>query len=120
MLIFQSKGKLEQFVRPHNYTTINPTIINKLLLKSLLKGLQLWLAFKVRKVLKHYYLQSSKKILRSIKKLGITTIIVEQNAIAALKLADRAVIIDMGRKVFDGTAQEVLDDEALRNEYLAI
>lgn len=60
------------------------------------------------------------RILRSIKKLGITTIIVEQNAVAALKLADRAVILDMGKIVFDGTAQEVLDNEELRNEYLAI
>lgn len=52
--------------------------------------------------------------------LGMTTIIVEQNAVAALKLADRALILDMGQIVFDGTAQEVLDDEALRQEYLAI
>lgn len=60
------------------------------------------------------------KILEEIKTLGLTTIIVEQNAIAALHLADRALILDMGQIVFDGTAQEVLDDEALRQEYLAI
>jgi len=60
------------------------------------------------------------KILRNIKALGITTIIVEQNAVAALKLADRAVILDMGKIVYDGTAQEVLDNEELRHEYLAI
>lgn len=60
------------------------------------------------------------EILKSIKKLGITTVIVEQNAVAALKLADRAIILDMGKIVFNGTAKEVLDDEALRHEYLAI
>ncbi len=60
------------------------------------------------------------RILDSIKKLGITTIIVEQNAIAALRLADRAIILDMGHVVFDGLAQEVLDDEELRQQYLAI
>ena len=60
------------------------------------------------------------KTLAEIKKLGITTVIVEQNAIAALQLADRAIILDMGQVVFDGTAQEVLDDAALRQEYLAI
>lgn len=60
------------------------------------------------------------KTLESIKKLGITTIIVEQNAIAALHLADRALILDMGEIVFDGTAQEVLDNEELRQQYLAI
>jgi branched-chain amino acid transport system ATP-binding protein len=52
--------------------------------------------------------------------LGITTIIVEQNAIAALHLADRAIILDMGQVMFDGAAQDVLDNEELRRDYLAI
>ncbi|RMF41006.1 MAG: ABC transporter ATP-binding protein [Alphaproteobacteria bacterium] len=60
------------------------------------------------------------KTLVEIKKHGITTIIVEQNAIAALHLADRAIILDMGQIAFDGTAAEVLDNEDLRHEYLAI
>jgi branched-chain amino acid transport system ATP-binding protein len=60
------------------------------------------------------------KILENIKVLGITTVIVEQNAVAALHLADRALILDMGQIVFDGTAQEVLDNEELRQQYLAI
>ncbi len=64
--------------------------------------------------------QEIEKTLLQIKELGITTVIVEQNAIAALKLADRAVILDTGQVVFDGTAQEVLDNEKLREEYLAI
>ena len=64
--------------------------------------------------------QEIERTLKQIKELGITTVIVEQNAVAALKLADRAVILDTGQVVFDGTAQEVLDNEALREEYLAI
>ncbi len=48
--------------------------------------------------------QEIEKTLNQIKKLGITTIIVEQNAIAALNLADRAIILDMGQVVYDGTA----------------
>ncbi|MCK4588052.1 MAG: ABC transporter ATP-binding protein [Gammaproteobacteria bacterium] len=64
--------------------------------------------------------QEIERILENIKKLGITTIIVEQNAIAALHLADRAIILDMGHIVFDGTAQEVLDSKELRQQYLAI
>lgn len=59
-------------------------------------------------------------ILLEIKSLGFTSIIVEQNAVAALKLADRAVILDTGVVVFDGSAQEVLENEELRHEYLAI
>lgn len=60
------------------------------------------------------------RILIEVRKLGITTIIVEQNAVAALKLADKALILDMGQIAFRGTAQEVLDDKELRHEYLAI
>jgi len=60
------------------------------------------------------------KTLRIIREQGITTIIVEQNAVAALKLSDRAIILDTGHLVYQGPAQEVLDDEALRHEYLAI
>ena len=60
------------------------------------------------------------KTLIKIKELGITTIIVEQNAVRALELSDRAVILDTGSVVFDGTAAEVLENESLRAEYLAI
>ncbi|MFD1944067.1 ABC transporter ATP-binding protein [Paradevosia shaoguanensis] len=60
------------------------------------------------------------KILNEIKVGGITTIIVEQNAIAALELADRAVILDTGAVAFTGTAKHVLENEDLRQEYLAI
>ncbi len=64
--------------------------------------------------------QEIARTLEMIRTQGITTIIVEQNALAALKLADRAVILDTGHVVFDGSAQEVLDNEDLRAEYLAI
>ncbi|MEM6932305.1 MAG: ABC transporter ATP-binding protein [Pseudomonadota bacterium] len=64
--------------------------------------------------------QEIEKTLEQIKSLGMTTILVEQNAIAALHLADRAIILDMGQVVFDGTAQDVLDNSELRQEYLAL
>ncbi|SDJ80466.1 ABC transporter ATP-binding protein [Aliiruegeria lutimaris] len=60
------------------------------------------------------------KTLIHIKEQGITTVIVEQNAVRALELADRAVILDTGSIVFDGTAAEVLENAELRSEYLAI
>jgi len=59
-------------------------------------------------------------ILNEVKAAGITTVIVEQNAVAALKLADRAIILDTGGIVYRGSAQDVLDNEELREEYLAI
>lgn len=64
--------------------------------------------------------QEIERILNEIKALGITTVIVEQNAVAALQLADRAVILDTGEVAFTGTAKEVLDNTDLRHEYLAI
>lgn len=60
------------------------------------------------------------KTLLHVKEQGMTTILVEQNAVRALQLADRAIILDTGTVVFDGTAQEVLDNAELRAEYLAI
>ena len=60
------------------------------------------------------------KTLRHIKEQGMTTILVEQNAVRALQLADRAIILDTGSIVFDGSAAEVLENAELRAEYLAI
>ena len=64
--------------------------------------------------------QEIERIVEKIKKLGITTIIVEQNAVAALELANRALILDMGEIVFDGSAKDVLGNVELRNKYLAL
>jgi branched-chain amino acid transport system ATP-binding protein len=64
--------------------------------------------------------QEIEKILNEIKANGITTIIVEQNAIAALRLADRAVILDTGEVAFTGAAADVLADQELRRQYLAV
>ena len=64
--------------------------------------------------------QEIEAIVAEIKALGMTTIIVEQNVVAALELADRAIILDMGRIVFNGAAQAVMQDAELRQEYLAI
>jgi branched-chain amino acid transport system ATP-binding protein len=60
------------------------------------------------------------KALREVRAAGITSIIVEQNAVAALHLSDRAVILDSGEAVYDGSAEEVLNDSTLRHKYLAI
>jgi branched-chain amino acid transport system ATP-binding protein len=64
--------------------------------------------------------QDIAKALVEVRNAGITSIIVEQNAVAALTLADRAVILDSGEVVYDGTANEVLEDQDLRHKYLAI
>lgn len=60
------------------------------------------------------------KTLISLKEQGLTIILVEQNAVAALKIANRAAIIDDGRIVYEGGPDEVLHDEQMRRDYLAL
>ncbi len=88
--------------------------------RALARDLKLLLLDEPYEGLAPVIVQEIERILHSIKPLGITTIIVEQNAVAALKLADRAVILDTGEVAFSGTAKEVLDNTELRHEYLAI
>ncbi|HEV7344111.1 MAG TPA: ABC transporter ATP-binding protein [Devosia sp.] len=88
--------------------------------RALARDLKLLLLDEPYEGLAPVIVQEIERILHSIKPLGITTIIVEQNAVAALKLADRAVILDTGEVAFSGTAREVLDNAELRHEYLAI
>lgn len=88
--------------------------------RALARDLKLLLLDEPYEGLAPVIVQEIEKIVAEIKDLGITTIIVEQNAVAALELADRALILDMGQIVFRGSAQEVLENADLRHEYLAI
>jgi branched-chain amino acid transport system ATP-binding protein len=49
---------------------------------------------------------------------GMTIFIVEQNARAALSIADRGYVLQGGRVVIEGTARELLDNDELRRAYL--
>jgi branched-chain amino acid transport system ATP-binding protein len=49
---------------------------------------------------------------------GVTVLLVEQNARAALKVADRAYVLETGRIVLSGSATELLRDERVRKAYL--
>ena len=51
-------------------------------------------------------------------KLGLTVVLVEQNAMSALKIADIGVIINVGSLVTSGPSQELLADANLRAAYL--
>ncbi len=88
--------------------------------RALVRDLKLLLLDEPYEGLAPVIVDEIEKTLNIIKAQGITTVLVEQNAVRALALADRAVILDTGTVVFDGTAQEVLDNESLRHEYLAI
>ena len=60
------------------------------------------------------------EILVEIKEAGLTIILVEQNAVAALGIADRAAIIDDGAIVYQGEPAGVLENEEIRRDYLAL
>ncbi|MGD9034147.1 MAG: ABC transporter ATP-binding protein [Desulfobacteraceae bacterium] len=52
--------------------------------------------------------------------LGLTMLLVEQNAAAALEIADYAAVMENGRIVFDGTPQKLLAHDDVREFYLGI
>jgi branched-chain amino acid transport system ATP-binding protein len=52
------------------------------------------------------------------RELGLTVVLVEQNAMSALEIADIGVIINLGEVVATGKASELIDDPALRAAYL--
>ena len=49
---------------------------------------------------------------------GLTVVLVEQNAVSALKIADQAVVLSLGKKVASGNATEIAADTSLRHHYL--
>jgi branched-chain amino acid transport system ATP-binding protein len=58
-------------------------------------------------------------ILRQLNnELGVGMLIVEQNAALALDLAEHAYLLETGRIVLAGPAQEIGKDEAVRRSYL--
>ncbi|MEK6528656.1 MAG: ABC transporter ATP-binding protein [Nitrospirota bacterium] len=61
------------------------------------------------------------KIFRTIRELndaGLTILLVEQNAKAALKLAHRGYVIELGRVVKEGSGKELLNDPDIKKAYL--
>ena len=49
---------------------------------------------------------------------GLTILIVEQNAKAALQVADRGYVLETGRVILQGTAAELLEDNDVKRAYL--
>lgn len=49
---------------------------------------------------------------------GITVLLAEQNVTGALSIADRGVVLDLGRVVADAPASALAGDAALRHAYL--
>lgn len=58
------------------------------------------------------------KQIKEIAQSGVTILLVEQNAKAALKLADRGYVLDVGHIAFSGTSAELLASEKVQEAYL--
>lgn len=57
-------------------------------------------------------------IIQSLHKAGTTILLVEQNARAALSVADRGYVLETGKIAVSGAGQELLRDDAVRKAYL--
>lgn len=59
-------------------------------------------------------------IIGGLKRQGITVLLVEQNAYAALAVADRGYVIETGRISHTGTGRDLLNDARVRTAYLGL
>ena len=57
-------------------------------------------------------------IIRQINSVGVTVLLVEQNAKVALSVADTGYVMETGTISFSGTGQELLADDRVRRAYL--
>jgi branched-chain amino acid transport system ATP-binding protein len=59
-------------------------------------------------------------IIRLLHQRGLTVVLVEQNVAVSLKLADRAYVLENGRIVMQGSGDDLLHDDRVRQAYLGL
>ena len=59
-------------------------------------------------------------LIQRIRDMGTTVLLVEQNARVALKISDRAYVLETGKIVLSGTAAELLHSEDVQKAYLGM
>ena len=55
-----------------------------------------------------------------IRDLGITVLLIEQNASMALSIADRAYVLELGKVIMEGPGKQLLNDPAVKHAYLGV
>lgn len=60
------------------------------------------------------------QIILRLKKEGKSILLIEQNAVAALQVADYAYVLELGNITVQGSGQELLNNEAVKKAYLGI
>ena len=58
------------------------------------------------------------EIIKKINKEGVTILLIEQNAKAALEISDYAYVLEIGQIVLEGKGQDLLHNEEVKNAYL--
>lgn len=59
-------------------------------------------------------------VVKSLKELDVTVLLVEQNAFGALSIADRGYVMETGNITMSGSAKELIEDPRIREAYLGI
>lgn len=59
-------------------------------------------------------------VVKNLRDLDVTALMVEQNALAALAISDRGYVMETGRIVMSGPSEELVADERIREAYLGI
>jgi branched-chain amino acid transport system ATP-binding protein len=57
-------------------------------------------------------------LLRDLRDGGTTLVVVDHNMRGLLQLIDRAIVINFGEKIAEGTPEEITDDPAVQKAYL--
>ena len=65
-------------------------------------------------------IQAVENAIRRISSDGTTVLLVEQNAVAAMKIADRCYVLDRGEVVFEGAAEDLRQNQDVRDRYLGV
>ena len=60
------------------------------------------------------------EIIRQIHQQGVTILLIEQNALAALRICDYGYVLETGSIIMHGTGQELLQHQGVRRAYLGI
>ena len=60
------------------------------------------------------------EVVKGLKALDVTVLLVEQNAYAALSIADRGYVMETGQIAMSGPAGELIADERIRQAYLGV
>ena len=64
--------------------------------------------------------QKTFETIETLKREGVTILLVEQNVYTALSMADKAYVLEEGKIALEGTGEELLENEYVKKAYLGM